>query len=262
MWIGIIIAAVVVGGTGLIIGLLLGVVGKKFAVEVDERETFVREELPGNNCGGCGFPGCDGLAAAIVKGEAAVDACPVGGADVAGRIAKIMGKEVTASARKVAYVRCAGSCDKSKVQYEYHGVKDCSMMIYVPNGGAKVCNDGCLGYGGCVEACPFDAIHVENGLAVVDKEACKACGKCVAACPQHLIDLVPYEQKTLVACKCDEKGKAVMTGCDVGCISCSKCVKVCPSDAITLENNVVRINFEKCTNCGKCKENCPRKCIG
>ena len=62
---GILIAAALVGGTGLVIGLLLGVAGKKFAVEVNEKEIAVREQLPGNNCGGCGYPGCDGLAAAI-----------------------------------------------------------------------------------------------------------------------------------------------------------------------------------------------------
>ena len=42
---GIIIAAALVGGVGLFIGLFLGVAGKKFAVEVDEREIQVREEL-------------------------------------------------------------------------------------------------------------------------------------------------------------------------------------------------------------------------
>lgn len=35
---GILIAAAIVGGTGLFIGVFLGVSGKKFAVEVDERE--------------------------------------------------------------------------------------------------------------------------------------------------------------------------------------------------------------------------------
>ena len=75
---GFIIAALVVGGTGLFIGVFLGIAGIKFAVEVDEKEVAVREALPGNNCGGCGFPGCDGLAAAIAKGEAPVNACPVG----------------------------------------------------------------------------------------------------------------------------------------------------------------------------------------
>ena len=45
---GILIAAALVGGTGLVIGLLLGVAGKKFAVEVNEKEIAVREQLPGN----------------------------------------------------------------------------------------------------------------------------------------------------------------------------------------------------------------------
>ncbi len=63
----IIFAAVVVGGVGILIGFFLGVSGEKFKVEVDEREVAVTEALPGNNCGGCGYAGCSGLAAAIVK---------------------------------------------------------------------------------------------------------------------------------------------------------------------------------------------------
>ena len=47
---GILIAAAIVGGTGLFIGVFLGVSGKKFAVEVDEREEAILAELPGNNC--------------------------------------------------------------------------------------------------------------------------------------------------------------------------------------------------------------------
>ena len=58
----IILAAVIVGGTGLLLGLFLGLAGKKFAVEIDEKEQQVREQLPGNNCGGCGYAGCANLA--------------------------------------------------------------------------------------------------------------------------------------------------------------------------------------------------------
>ena len=54
---GIILAAVIVGGTGLFIGVFLGIAGKKFAVETDEREDAILEVLPGNNCGGCGYAG-------------------------------------------------------------------------------------------------------------------------------------------------------------------------------------------------------------
>ena len=90
----VIIAAAIVGGVGILIGVFLGLSGEKLKVEVDEKEVAVREALPGNNCGGCGFPGCDGLAAAIVKGEASVDGCPVGGNPVAQAIAQIMGVTV------------------------------------------------------------------------------------------------------------------------------------------------------------------------
>ena len=102
---GILIAAVLVGGTGLVIGLLLGVAGKKFAVEVNEKEIAVREQLPGNNCGGCGYPGCDGLAAAIAAGKAPVNGCPVGGNEVAKAIAAIMGEEITEGRRMTAFVK-------------------------------------------------------------------------------------------------------------------------------------------------------------
>lgn len=65
----ILVAAILVGATGLILGIFLGVASEKFSVEVDEKEALVRAALPGNNCGACGFPGCDGCAKAIAKGR-------------------------------------------------------------------------------------------------------------------------------------------------------------------------------------------------
>ena len=125
----IILAAVVVGGTGLFIGVFLGIAGKKFAVEVDEREEAILGVLPGNNCGGCGYAGCSGLAAAIVKGEAEVNGCPVGGAPVAEKIGEIMGVSVGSQEKKVAFVKCAGTCEKAKTEYQYTGVQDCLMAV-------------------------------------------------------------------------------------------------------------------------------------
>ena len=173
---GILAAAAVVGAVGVFVGLFLGVAGIKFKVQVDEKEEAVMAALPGNNCGGCGYAGCSGLAAAIAKGEAPVGSCPVGGAPVADKIAAIMGVEAGSAERLAAFVACAGDCDKAKQDYEYHGGSDCSKAAFVPGGGPKSCSSGCLGYGNCVKACPFDAIHVVNGVAVVDREACKACG--------------------------------------------------------------------------------------
>lgn len=74
---GILHAAILIGVIGILIGLLLGFAAIKLAVPVDEKEIEVREFLPGNNCGGCGYAGCDALAKAIAAGEAPVNACPV-----------------------------------------------------------------------------------------------------------------------------------------------------------------------------------------
>lgn len=255
-------SVLVLGGAGLLIGLLLGVAGKKFAVAADERETLVREALPGNNCGGCGFPGCDGAAAAIVKGDAPATVCPVGGAAVAKEIGRIMGQEVSDSVRMSAYVRCSGDCNHTRSDYTYAGVEDCTFMPYLPGGGSKRCTAGCMGYGSCVRVCAFDAIHVTEGVAVVNRENCKACGLCVKVCPNQLIEMVPYEGFDYhVACASKEKGKLVMDACDTGCIGCRKCEKNCPTGAISVENQLARIDYTLCTNCGQCKEVCPRDCI-
>ena len=54
----ILYAAAVIGIVGILAGILLGVASEKFKVKVDEKEIKVREALPGNNCGGCGYQVC------------------------------------------------------------------------------------------------------------------------------------------------------------------------------------------------------------
>ncbi len=257
----IIISAAVVAVVGIVVGFGLGIFGEKFKVEIDEREAAIREELPGNNCGGCGFPGCDGLAKAINEGRAPANACPVGGAPVGAKIAAILGVEAVEGERKTAFVKCKGTCDKAKTKDIYYGIKDCSKATNVPGAGDKACSFGCMGFGSCVKACGFDAIHIVDGVAVVDKEKCKACGKCVAACPNKLIELVPYSAEVLVQCSSQEKGKAVKDKCAVGCIACTLCTKQCQFDAIHMNGNVAVIDYEKCTGCGACAAKCPTKVI-
>ena len=257
----ILIAAGIVAAVGIFIGLFLGLAGIRFRVEVDEKEEAVLNALPGNNCGGCGFAGCSGLAAAIAKGEAPVNACPVGGEPVAKVVGEIMGVSADAGKKMVAFVHCQGDCEKAKTDYTYDGAQDCRIMSFVPGGGPKSCNQGCLGYGTCVKECPFDAIHIVNGIAVVDREACKACGKCVAVCPKKLISLVPYDAQYAVACKNTERGPVTMKACDVGCIGCMLCAKNCPAEAVKIENFCASIDPEKCIGCGACKEKCLKKAI-
>ncbi len=258
----IITAAAVVGGVGIIIGLILGVASNIFKVEVDERVEKVRAELPGNNCGGCGFAGCDALAQAIVNGEAPVNQCPVGGAPVGEKIAAIMGVDAGSAEKKVAVVKCNGTCDKAVRQYNYHGLEDCADINgAVPGAGDMACSYGCLGSGSCVRACQFDAIHVRDGVAVVDKEKCKGCGSCVAVCPRHLIELIPYSAEHVVRCSSHAKGPDVRKVCAAGCIACTLCTKQCENDAIHMDNNLAVIDYEKCINCGKCAAKCPQKVI-
>ena len=258
---GILTATAVVGIVGIFVGLFLGGAGLLFRVQTDEKEEAVLEQLPGNNCGGCGYAGCSGLAAAIAKGEAPVNACPVGGDAVGKKIAEIMGVEAQDTERMTAFVACQGDCDRTRQDYEYSGAQDCRMLSFVPGGGPKSCNSGCLGFGTCVKECPFDAIHVVNGVAVVDREACKACGKCIAVCPKHLISLVPYRAKQAVACSSADKGPVTIKACDVGCIGCGICVRTCPQKAVTVTDFHAVIDQQKCTGCGACAEKCPKKAI-
>lgn len=257
----IIVSFAIVAIVGLVCGLGLGVASEKFKVEVDEKELLVREALPGNNCGACGYPGCDGCAHAIAIGEAAVTQCPVGGKSCAEKIAGIMGVEAGETEHRVALVRCSGTCGKAKKRYNNVGPKDCNQMSVIPGAGDMACEYGCLGGGSCVKACEFDAIHVVDGVAVVDKEKCVACGQCVKACPKKLIEMTTYKSKYHVRCVSQLKGKAVRDVCTAGCIGCTLCVRECHFDAIHMNGNVAQIDYDKCRNCSLCAKKCPASVI-
>lgn len=255
------VATGVVSGLGLLIGLALGLASKKLDVPVDEKEAEVRDLLPGVNCGACGYAGCDACAKAIAIGEAGADVCPVASSDIHVEIANLMGSSVETSERTVAYVNCAGSCDKSKTNSKYYGPKDCKLAAGIGGNGSKACSYGCMGFGSCVKVCSFDAIHVIDGIAVVDKDKCTACGMCVAECPVNIIDMVPKKSRTLVTCSSFDKGRDVKKVCSVGCIGCRLCVRACEYDAIHVNDNLAKIDYDKCTNCGACVKVCPVKII-
>lgn len=71
----ILIAVLVLASLGVVLGLLIAVVSKVFHVEEDTRVEKILPLLPGANCGGCGFPGCSGMADAIVNGGASPRQC-------------------------------------------------------------------------------------------------------------------------------------------------------------------------------------------
>ena len=66
---------------GGLVGLVLGIASIRFHVEPDHRAEELLAMLPGYNCGGCGYPGCSGMAAALADGEGDVEKCKPSKAD-------------------------------------------------------------------------------------------------------------------------------------------------------------------------------------
>ncbi len=247
-------------GLGLLMGALLALASKLFAVKKDDKAEAIKECLPGANCGGCGYSGCDAYAAAVSAGDAPVNKCSVGGAEAASKIAQIMGVDAGAQVRMRAQVMCSGTGEYAKKKYIYEGIDDCVAASKI-GGGDKMCKNGCIGLGTCVRACPFDAIVVEDGVAAVDYSKCKGCGICVSACPKGIIKLIPFDAKHWVGCMSVDDGKNTRKVCDVGCISCKICQKNCPAGAINVDNFVASIDYDKCTGCDICTDKCPRHII-
>ncbi len=247
------------GGLALALGSFLFFASKKFHVETDPRVEKVLAFLPGLNCGACGYSGCEGAAEAIVKGAASIDACTVGGAETAERIANLLGVELEVKEPTKPFLKCGGGRKQVGSKYEYDGVEDCAVAQSLA-GGYLACTYGCLGFGNCEKVCPFDALHIVDGLPVFN-ENCVRCGLCAQACPRNLIVFIPERAGVANACNSKDKGKVVRKVCKVGCIACGACVKVCESGAIEIVDNLAIIDYEKCTNCQKCVEKCPTKCL-
>jgi len=143
---------------------------------------------------------------------------------------------------------------------EYKGIKTCEAanQLY---GGDTACAFGCLGYGDCKKVCPTNAICMEHSLARINANLCTGCALCLKVCPNNLISVESFSKPVFVLCMNTEKGAVTRKKCTHGCISCTKCVKECPKQAITIVDNLARIDYEKCDGCERCVEVCITKCI-
>ncbi|MCK5780412.1 MAG: RnfABCDGE type electron transport complex subunit B [Psychrilyobacter sp.] len=291
-------AILVLGGIGLVMGLFLAFASKKFEVEIDPNVEKIIGILPGANCGACGFPGCGGYADAVALEGADPTLCAPGGSQVVNDIADIMGGEGADpdAVREVARVKCQGDNSKTSKIYNLDTeMKTCATAsLYF--GGDKSCWHGCLGYGDCVRVCPADAIEINaRGIAVVNEEKCISCTKCVKECPKNIIEMLPENQKVTVLCNSKDKGATARKACTVACIACGMCVKACPvveetikdeegnvikkvihyvndktdmtkikgetRKAVTVTNNLAKIDTDICINCGLCSMKCPTNAI-
>ena len=148
---------------GALLGLLLGIAGRFFAVEVNPLNAEIEALMPGTNCGQCGFPGCAGAVSAIIEGAAPPTCCPPGGKAVATAIAEKLGLALDLS-----------------------GVADKGPQI------AVVTEEICIGCCRCLKVCPTDAIvGAAKQIHNVLREACTGCEACIERCPTEALTLLP-----------------------------------------------------------------------
>lgn len=250
------------GGLGAVFSAGLAIANKKLYVEEDPRIGELNEWLPGANCGGCGFAGCSNFAEKVVLGEAEVSGCPVCNDEAREEMARIMGIEAQAGEKLVARILCQGGDYETAKKGLYFGAQSCTA-VSLSGGGEKMCSYGCLGYGECVEACPFDALHMDaNGIPVVDPENCTGCGNCEEACPRGVIEMHPVSDKIFVACRNQDGPKESRKLCLKACVGCSICIRALADNEMTIENNLARIDYGKYGQGNELPtEKCPTGCL-
>ncbi|HEX3020285.1 MAG TPA: RnfABCDGE type electron transport complex subunit B [Chitinispirillaceae bacterium] len=257
----ILIPIFIVGSVGAFFGIGLGIASKKLFVHIDPRIPKILEILPNANCGACGYPGCSGFAKAVAEGKASPNSCIPGGAKCAHTIADLLGVTTSTEEPQMAVVHCKGGKKEAVERAIYNGIQDCNAATIIGNG-SKVCQNGCLGLGTCLRACPFNAIRINgNGVAEVDFEKCTGCGKCVRSCPRNIISMIPRVHKIFLACSNRERGAKVKKYCSVGCTACTLCVKATPSGAINMENNLPVLDYTKDENFITAAHKCPSDCF-
>ncbi|MBN1149655.1 RnfABCDGE type electron transport complex subunit B [candidate division WOR-3 bacterium] len=260
----IILSTAVVGTLGLSFGIILSTAAKKLKVEIDPRVEEILKYLPNANCGACGAPGCAGFAQGVVEGRFSPNGCIPGGAETSEKIAQIMGVKTEAGTKKIAFLLCGGDREQSPDICRYEGVKTCRAANLVISS-MKSCVYGCLGFGDCVAACPFDAIHMgKKGLPDIDPLKCTGCGKCVEACPKGILKLYDIHIPIVIRCSNPEKLKNVRDVCKVGCIGCSICVRKAPENSMEMAGNLPQLKQGYPTDKTLWQESiksCPTKCI-
>jgi electron transport complex protein RnfB len=155
----------VLGILAALFGLLLGYTAVRFKVEGDPIVEQIDAILPQQQCGKCGYPGCQAYAEAIVNGEAEINQCPPGG--------------------EVVILALADLLDREPISLDVeHGVEMPIML-------AVIDETTCIGCTLCIQACPVDAIlGAPKQMHTVIAQECTGCELCVAPCPVDCISMV------------------------------------------------------------------------
>lgn len=258
----LLIAIASMGGLGMLFSAGLSLAEKKFHVDEDPRVLKIIDELPGVNCGGCGFPGCSKFAEVVVAGDAEITGCPVSDDDARQAIGEILGVDVVSGEKQIARLMCQGGNYETAKKAEYAGIKSC-LGASVFGGGDKMCEYACLGFGECVDACGFNAMYMnENGLPVIIEDNCTGCGKCAEACPQGIIEMHGESHKLFVFCKNLDGAKTARKVCTKACIACGICVRNVEDGEMEVVDNLAIVNYDIFGKEAKLPtDKCPTDCL-
>lgn len=248
---------------GFAAAALLGISSKLLAVEEDPRVEAVVNVLPGANCGGCGFAGCENYAQAVVNDpDVSANLCVAGGSETGVNVGELTGKTVAATEPQISFRCCEKVDGKVAVRFQYQGMPSCAAAALLATGqGTDQCRYSCLGHGDCIKTCPFDALYLRDGLIRVNPARCTGCGMCTKVCPRNILEIIPRRARVMVCCSSHDKGKAVMEICEAGCIQCMKCKRQCPAEAISLYDGHVHIDQMLCLSYGaECGQACVQAC--
>jgi len=239
-------AVLSMAGMAVLFAALLGFADKKLKVEEDPKVDKINSLLPGLNCGACGYLSCHDFAAHIVSDGADPGKCRVMSEEHREELFKITGKAEETVYPVIALVHCAAGTEDKKTECDYKGIRTCRAADLAFGAGMR-CEYGCMGFGDCVDVCPFDAISMEDGLPKVDPEKCTGCGKCAEVCPRNVISLQEKKNEKLfyVACSSRDGALRVRQICSAGCIACGICEKISPEGFFKITDNLSRADYAK-----------------
>jgi electron transport complex protein RnfB len=229
-------------GSGFAVVLLIASI--KLKVKIDPKIEQIHKALPNVDCGACGFAGCGQYAKAVSENPGLLGRCAPGGPETAGKIAVILNLQVSDSGpAERPIIHCRAHEGDKAVFGQYKGIPTCTAANSLAN--VQACKFGCLGFGDCIAACKFDALHMVDGLATVDYEKCTGCRACSRSCPRNLIEMVPFAEENMmtVACSSKETGKSTRGMCKVGCIGCGVCAK--QTEIFSVEDNLARLDYKR-----------------
>jgi len=203
MLLTIISSSVVLLVLGILFGFMLGYFKSIFNVEDNPLVEKILSQLPGANCGACGYPGCFNFAENLANHKVKIDGCRAGGGEVVKNLSAALGVSYDPSAynKTVAIPICQGGEKETTRSAMVSSDVNCKLAAKLHITG-KQCYFCCIGLGDCVLVCPVHAIKMsDNKLPVIDPDRCISCGICVDICPRDILKIIPKQNCVITLCK-------------------------------------------------------------